>query len=95
MGSVAAARLPRLLHNVRGVLAAELMAAAQALEFHAPLRPATCTEAARQAVRRFVPRLEEDRVLAADLEALARPEALTAIVRAAEGAGGAPLVTSV
>jgi histidine ammonia-lyase len=95
MGSIAAARLPRVLGNVRCVLGAELLAAAQALEYHAPLRPAVATEAARGAVRRFVPRLEEDRVLAGDLETLARPQTLRAIVQAAEDACGAVLATSV
>ncbi len=94
MGSIAAARLPRLLRNVRGVLAAELMSAAQALEFHAPLKRGCGTDAALQAVRRFVPRLEEDRVLAPDLETLAAPESLRTIVRAAEEACATPLATS-
>ena len=47
MGSIAAARLPRLLHNVRGVIACELLAAAQALDDHAPLRAGAGTAAAR------------------------------------------------
>jgi len=72
-----------------------LLAAAQALEFHAPLGRAAGTEAALQAVRRLVPRLEDDRVLAPDLETLARPETLRAIVRAAEDACGAPLANTV
>lgn len=94
MGSIAAARLPRLLGNVRRVLAAELLAAAQALEYHAPLRPAPPTAAALGAVRRFVPRLEEDRVLAPDLETLARPQTQRAIVQAAQEACGAELATA-
>ncbi len=94
MGSIAAARLPRIARNVRGVLAAELLAAAQALEYHAPLRRATATQAALEAVRRVVPTLTEDRVLAADVETLAAPDTLRAIVAAAEDACGAPLATS-
>ena len=88
MGSIAATRLPQLLHNVRGVIAAELLAAAQALEFHAPLRCGTGTGAALQEVRRRVDALVDDRSLSPDIEALATPAALTAIVRAAETALG-------
>ena len=91
MGSIAAARLPRLLRNVRGVLAGELLAAAEALEYHAPLRPARGTAAGLEAVRAVVPRLSGDRALAPDIEALANPAALAAVVRAAETAIGAPL----
>jgi histidine ammonia-lyase len=91
MGSIAAARLPRLLRNVRGVLAGELMAAAEALEYHAPLRPARGTAAALEAVRSLVPRLAGDRMLSPDVETLADPESLRNVVRSAEEAIGAPL----
>jgi len=93
MGSIAAARLPRLLHNVRGVLACELLAAAQALDDHAPLRPGAGTAAAHAAVRRHVAALEGDRVLAGDIETLSRITTLQQIVAAAEQAAG-PLQTA-
>ena len=54
-----------------GLLAIELMCAAQGLEFREPLRPSRETQRARGAVRSVVAHLEEDRVLAADIEALA------------------------
>ena len=88
MGSIAAARLPRLLRNVRGVVAAELCAAAQALDFHAPLEPARATAAARAAVRRVVPPLVADRPLSGDIAALATVEALRDILAATEAAAG-------
>ncbi len=91
MGSIAAARLPRLLRNTRGILAAELLAAAEALDCHAPLAPAPATAAARQAVRHIVPRLEGDRPLAPLIEALATRDALASIVAAAEHALGRSL----
>ena len=91
MGSIAAVRLPRLLHNARGAIAAELIAAAQALEFHAPLAPSPATAAALQAVRRFVPRLEDDRSLAPDIAALAATSALENVVAAAVSAMKEPL----
>ncbi len=95
MGSIAATRLPRLLHNVRGVIAAELLAAAQALEFHAPLRCGAGTGAALQEVRRHVAKLVDDRSLSPDIETLAAPPVLAAIVRAAETALGETLARAV
>ena len=91
LGSIAAARLPRLFRNVRGVLAGELLCAAEALDRHAPLRPAPATAAARAAVRRVAPPLVADRPLAPDLEALAALETLAAIVEAVERTLGKPL----
>jgi histidine ammonia-lyase len=47
------------------------MCAAQALEFRRPLESSARIEEAHAAVRTVVPRLERDRVLAPDIEALA------------------------
>ena len=91
MGSIAALRLPRLLENVCRVVAAELLAAAQALEFHAPLQGAPATGAAQRVVRRHVAPLEGDRSLAPDLARLAQPSVLREIVCAAEEASGEAL----
>jgi histidine ammonia-lyase len=54
------------------VLAIELMTAAQALEYRMPLRAALRVEAARARVREFVAPLREDRVLAGDIQQLAK-----------------------
>jgi histidine ammonia-lyase len=70
MGMTAATKLVRVLDNVRRVVAIEYLAAAQALEFRAPLAPAKATGAAHRAVRSVVPALEEDRVLAPDVAAV-------------------------
>jgi histidine ammonia-lyase len=91
MGSIAAARLPRSLRNARGIVACELLAAAEAFDHHAPLRPAPATAAAQAAIRARVPRLQGDRVLAPDIELLAEPATQAAVVRAAESALGRPL----
>ena len=69
----------------------ELIAAAQALEFHAPLAPAPATAAAMRAVRRLVPRLEADRSLAPDIAALATPGGLESVVDAVAAALGKSL----
>ncbi len=68
MGFTAAMRTRRSVDMLRRVLAAELVAAAQALEMRAPLRPAPATAAIVAVLRASVPHLEDDRVLAADLD---------------------------
>ncbi len=71
MAMGAALKLRRILHNVRHVLAVELMCAAQGLEFRRPLKSGAGVERAFAAVRTRVPALREDRVLGPDIEALA------------------------
>lgn len=51
------------------LVAIELLLAAQALDCRGPLTPGRGSEAARQAVRRAIPRLDGDRYLKADLDA--------------------------
>ena len=50
--------------------AIELMTAAQALEYHAPLVPGRGVKKAYEIVRRHVPPLTQDRVMAGDIERL-------------------------
>ena len=69
MGFTAAMRTRRSVATLRRVLAAELVAAAQALELRAPLRPGPATGAVLASLRRFVAHLDDDRVLAGDLDA--------------------------
>lgn len=71
MAMGAALKLRRVLHNVRHVLAVELMCAAQGLEFRRPLRSGAGVERAYAAVRVRVPALSDDRVLGPDIESLA------------------------
>jgi histidine ammonia-lyase len=71
MAMGAALKLRRVLHNVRHVLAVELMCAAQGLESRRPLRAGVGVERAHAAVRARVPRLVADRVLGPDIESLA------------------------
>jgi histidine ammonia-lyase len=69
MGFTAAMRTRRSVATLRRVLAAELIAAAQALELRAPLRPGPATSAVVASLRERVPHLDDDRVLADDLDA--------------------------
>ncbi len=71
MAMGAAWKLRRVLDNVRQVLAIELMCAAQALEYRAPLRPAPPVARALEVVRRHVAPLAQDRVLSGDMMTLA------------------------
>ena len=84
MGAGAALKLRRAVANVRQVIAIELLLAAQALDFRAPLAPGRGSAAARAALRRHVPRLDADRYLQADLDAalVACPDVLAAVERA-------------
>jgi histidine ammonia-lyase len=72
MGMTAALKLKQIVDNAEKVLAIELMTAAQGLEYRHPLKAATEIERARQFVRTLVPPLEEDRVIAGDIERLAK-----------------------
>ena len=59
------------MRNVQHVLAIELMCAAQGLDYRAPLKPGRGVRTAHERVRAVVPPLERDRVLSADIAALA------------------------
>jgi histidine ammonia-lyase len=71
MGNAAGLKAWQVLANSERALAIELLAGAQAVEFHAPLEPGVGGRAARAAVRALSPRLREDRSLAGDIEAVA------------------------
>ena len=72
MGMTSALKLKRIVENAEHVLAIEMMAAAQGLEYRRPLHAATEVERAYRVIRDSVPRLGEDRSLAAEIELLAR-----------------------
>lgn len=71
MAMGAAWKLRRVVRNVRYVLAIELLCAAQGVDCRAPLRPGRGVARGHAAVRRLVPALARDRVLAPDIERLA------------------------
>lgn len=71
MAMGAAWKLRRIVGNVRNVLAIELMCAAQGLDCRAPLRAGRGAAIGHRRVREIVPPLEQDRVLAGDIAALA------------------------
>jgi len=69
MAAGSALKARRAVGLARQVVAIELLLAAQALDFRAPLAPGRGSAAARQAVRRRIPPLDRDRYLKADLDA--------------------------
>jgi histidine ammonia-lyase len=81
MGMTGAIKLKRVVENTRNVIAIEAMAAAQAVDFLAPLQPSKRGQAAVAAIRAVSPAIEKDRVMAGDFE---RISALLATGRLAE-----------
>jgi histidine ammonia-lyase len=89
MGNAAGLKAWQVVENVENALAIELLAAAQGVEFLAPLEPGAGAMAAREAVRALSPRLREDRPLAPDIAAVAAAIRDGSIVAAVEAAVGA------
>ena len=71
MGMTGALKLRQIVENFERVVGIELMCAAQGLEFRRPLRASREVERAHTVVRAVVPRMEQDRVLAHDIDAMA------------------------
>ena len=71
MGNASGLKAWQVLANVERVLAIELLAGAQGVEFLAPLQPGLGVRAAREHIRSLSPRLRDDRTLAGDIEAVA------------------------
>jgi len=70
MGTIAARQAVEIMENVREILAIELLAAAQGLDFLKPLTPGAGTAAAYNCLRRYVQHLDEDRVPADDIKTI-------------------------
>lgn len=70
-GPRAAAKAQRALRLAERVIAIELICAAEGIDSHRPLRSGPGVERARSIVRRFVPRVTEDRPLTPSIESLA------------------------
>lgn len=72
MGMTSALKLRPMLDNLASVLAMELICAAQALEFLAPLKPGRGTAQAYERIRSLVPPLHEDRVWSDEIARVCR-----------------------
>ncbi|HEX8476393.1 MAG TPA: histidine ammonia-lyase [Pyrinomonadaceae bacterium] len=71
MGMTAATKLRAIVENIEYVVAIELLAAAEGLEYRAPLQPGRGVRQAYETVRRHAPRLTRDRSLSPDIQKIA------------------------
>ena len=71
MGMGGARRLEPMLANLRRILAIELLAACQGIDFLAPLRTGPATRKAHGIVRSLSKTVDVDRSLSPDIEAVA------------------------
>ena len=71
MGNAAGLKAWQVLANAERVLAIELLAGVQGVEFLAPLQPGRGVRCARERIRALSPRLRDDRQLSGDIEAVA------------------------
>jgi histidine ammonia-lyase len=71
MGMTAALKLKKIVENTRNVMAIEAMAAAQALDFLAPLKTSRRGQAAHAAIRSVCATMDKDRVMYQDFARIA------------------------
>lgn len=83
MAAHGARRLIAMADNLHAVIGMEALAAAQGLDFHAPLASSPPLEAARAVIRARVSRLEDDRYFAPDIAAASDLVRTGALVEAA------------
>ena len=70
MGTIGARKARDIIANAENVVAIELLCAAQALDLFTNLKPGEGSMAAYAAIRRHIPHLEKDRLLAEDIAAM-------------------------
>jgi histidine ammonia-lyase len=88
MGTIAARQAREILDNVTNVLAIEILAAAQGIDFLRPLASGQGTGAAHDCIRRQVPHLDDDRVPSPDIQAIYQIIKNGTLVEAVEQATG-------
>jgi histidine ammonia-lyase len=71
MATFAARRLHTMLDNVADIVAIELLAAAQGIDFHHPQKSSPAIEHVLAAIRELSPKYTEDRSLSADIRRIA------------------------
>jgi len=71
MGMTAALKLKKIVENTRNAMAIEAMAAAQALDFLAPLKTSKRGQAAHAAIRSVCATMDRDRVMYQDFARIA------------------------
>ncbi|MCL2757589.1 MAG: histidine ammonia-lyase [Coriobacteriia bacterium] len=86
MGTIAARQVREILDNVTFVLSTELLAAAQGIDYLAPMAAGVGTAAVHKFIRSVVPHLEEDRILSPDILTIYENIVNGSILSAAENA---------
>ena len=81
MGMSGARRLERMLHNLRNILAIELLCACQGIDLLAPLQTGKLAKTAQEAVRAVSSKVTADRPLAPDVNRVAELIASGAIAK--------------
>jgi len=84
MGAAAAVKARNAVRNATQVLAIELLAACQALDLRAPLKPGPATGAVLNLVRQSAPTLVQDRILANEMKSMSELIAAGEVARVAE-----------
>lgn len=88
MGMTTALKTQQIIDNAQAVLAVELMAGAQAVDFRKPIKPGKGVQAAARIIRKYVDHLEEDRPLYDDINKLKEVVESGEILEAVEKAVG-------
>ena len=70
MAPISARKAATIARNAAGIVAVELIAAAQGVDYHAPLKTSAKLQAVHAKVRAISPRLESDRYWADEMAAL-------------------------
>ncbi len=89
MGTIAARQCEAVVTNLECVAAIELLVAAQALDFRAPLQPGRGTAVAHRMLRELVPHLEDDRTLSPEIDAVTQLVRSGELVRTVQAMVGA------
>ncbi|MCZ6601555.1 MAG: histidine ammonia-lyase [Planctomycetota bacterium] len=88
MAPAAGRKAREIAQNVERILAIEILCACQGIDFLRPKKPGRGAAALHRAVRRKVPRLEGDRVLYGDIEAVRKLVADGEVLRAVQQVTG-------
>jgi len=88
MGMTTALKTRQIIDNAQAVLAIEMMAGAQAVDFRKPVKPSKGVQAAYEVIRKYVEHLEEDRPLFDDINTLKEVVESGEILEAVETAVG-------
>lgn len=93
MGAISGRKLRQVIDNVGRILSIELLCAAQAVDFHRPLRSTPIIEAVHQEIRRQIPHIEEDQIMENILQSahdLVRSGTLVQLAERVAAADGVP-----